>query len=285
MSLLDRRRFLKGSAQVAGVLALTGTGRALAIGSTTPYTCGISLFGGDVPPIDVSGTISGSATYTGGFRVPAGTTLTFDPNVSTTITVSANVVVEGTLRMMPANANIIHKLLFTNIVASAFVGGGTVPLATDVGLWAVEAGKLDLVGAEKVAWNRTGWDSSWKSTDEVRIAPIAKGDYGSNGFSTFSAGDAVPIMDLGHPLPAALTFTDTFNSPHRDNIEALAASGITQGCDDGRFCPQDLVTRGQMAAFLNRALELSPASSAGFVDTVGHIFEADIDRGRCDPRL
>ena len=278
MLLLDRRRFLKGSAQVAGALMVAGTGRALAVGSTTPYTCGISLFAGDPPPIDVSGTQSGDVTYTDGFRVPAGSTLTFDPNVSTTITVSGNVVVEGTMVMKPASAAIIHTLRFTNVDESIFVGGGTVPLATDVGLWVVEAGKVDLVGAEKVAWNRTGWDSSRNSSDEVRIAPTAVDDFGTNGFATFSQGDTVPVVDLRHPLPASLTFADTFDSVHRDNIEALAASGITQGCDDGRFCPKDLVTRGQMAAFLNRALVLPPAPSAGFSDTVGNTFEDDIDR-------
>jgi len=35
------------------------------------------------------------------------------------------------------------------------------------------------------------------------------------------------------------------------------AAGITAGCDppvNDRFCPDDVVTRGQMAAFLHRAL-------------------------------
>ncbi len=278
MSLLDRRSFLTGSAKAAGALMVAGTGSALAAGTTTPYVCGIALFGGDVPPINLSGTVSGNKTYTGGFLVPAGTTLTFDPNVSTTVTVSANVVVEGTLKMRPANKNVIHKLVFTDVDESAYVGGGTVPLATDVGLWVVEAGKLDAVGTEKVAWNRTGWDSSWDASDEVRIAPTAFGDTGSGGFATYSQGQNVPQIDLGYALPASATFTDTFDSVHKDNIEALAASGITQGCEDGLFCPRDLVTRGQMAAFLNRALNLPAAGSAGFVDTVGNTFEDDINR-------
>ena len=279
MSLLDRRRFLTGSAKAAGALMVAGSTRAFASGPASPYICGISLFGGDTPPIDVSGTLSGTSNvYPDGFRVRAGTTLTLDPNVSTTITVGGNVVVEGTLRMRPANRDIIHKLVFTGVNESAYVGGGTVPLSTDVGLWAVEAGRLDLRGTEKVAWNRTGWDSSWKSSDEVRIAPTAEGDIGSNGFALFNQGDSVPGVEFGVPLPASLTFSDTFNFAHRDNIEALAASGITQGCEDGRFCPRDIVTRGQMAAFLRRAMNLPAAGSAGFVDTIGHTFEDDINR-------
>ena len=40
--------------------------------------------------------------------------------------------------------------------------------------------------------------------------------------------------------------------------EALAAAGVTRGCNppvNDRFCPADLVTRGQMAAFLYRTLD------------------------------
>jgi hypothetical protein len=39
----------------------------------------------------------------------------------------------------------------------------------------------------------------------------------------------------------------------------LAAAGITQGCNppqNNRFCPNDVVTRGMMAAFLVRGLDL-----------------------------
>ena len=39
-----------------------------------------------------------------------------------------------------------------------------------------------------------------------------------------------------------------------DQIAALAASGITKGCDSNRFCPDDPTTRAEMAAFLNRAI-------------------------------
>ena len=54
---------------------------------------------------------------------------------------------------------------------------------------------------------------------------------------------------------------------------------MTTGCatDPARFCPNDPVTREQMAAFLVRAFDLAAADSAGFEDTVGSIFETDID--------
>jgi hypothetical protein len=59
------------------------------------------------------------------------------------------------------------------------------------------------------------------------------------------------------PAPAVATFVDV-PTPHIyfTVIEALAASGITSGCGAGMFCPNGLVTRGEMAAFLSRALGL-----------------------------
>src|SRR5690606_21829666 len=59
-----------------------------------------------------------------------------------------------------------------------------------------------------------------------------------------------------------------------------AESGITRGCNppaNTRFCPDDYVTRGQMAAFLVRALGLPrPSSPPRFADTDGHLFAADV---------
>ncbi|MDH4309145.1 MAG: S-layer homology domain-containing protein, partial [Acidimicrobiia bacterium] len=65
------------------------------------------------------------------------------------------------------------------------------------------------------------------------------------------------------------------------DIEKLAAKGITRGCNpptNDRFCPNDPVTRGQMAAFLVRALGLSDRGDRTFVDDDDSVFEADIER-------
>jgi len=57
------------------------------------------------------------------------------------------------------------------------------------------------------------------------------------------------------PLTASFTDVPTTHGFFR-NIEALAASGITTGFSDGTYRPNEFVTRGQMAAFLSRALGL-----------------------------
>jgi hypothetical protein len=72
---------------------------------------------------------------------------------------------------------------------------------------------------------------------------------------------------------------DDDGSVHEDDIEAIAAAGITHGCnppDNDRFCPDATVTRAQMAAFLRRGFDL-PAGPAAFVDDDGHVLEGDID--------
>jgi hypothetical protein len=59
------------------------------------------------------------------------------------------------------------------------------------------------------------------------------------------------------PAPATATFNDVpLDSPQFQFIEALAASGITAGCGGGNYCPNNPLTRGQMAVFLAKALGL-----------------------------
>lgn len=56
-------------------------------------------------------------------------------------------------------------------------------------------------------------------------------------------------------------FVDTVDSIFADDIATLSSAGITKGCnppENDRFCPDQVVTRAQMATFLARALELDP---------------------------
>ncbi|MCY4368042.1 MAG: hypothetical protein OXF41_01200 [bacterium] len=63
------------------------------------------------------------------------------------------------------------------------------------------------------------------------------------------------------------------------HVERLAQLGITLGCivDPPGYCPDNPVTRAQMASFLVRAFELAVASSAGFEDTTGNNHQSNID--------
>ncbi len=88
------------------------------------------------------------------------------------------------------------------------------------------------------------------------------------------------VRALGLPAGVAGRFSDDDGSVFEGDIEALAGAGITLGCNppvNDRFCPDDAVTRGQMSAFLVRALGL-PAGVAGrFSDDDGSVFEGDIE--------
>jgi subtilisin family serine protease len=73
------------------------------------------------------------------------------------------------------------------------------------------------------------------------------------------------LIDVLEALRALPSFDDIAGSVHVDTIETLAAAGITEGCAPRSFCPADAVTRGQIATFLDRAMEL-PDGTATFGD-------------------
>jgi len=63
--------------------------------------------------------------------------------------------------------------------------------------------------------------------------------------------------------PATPRFSDVPAShPFYAFIEEMAARKITSGCGGGRYCPDDPVTRGQMAVFLIKALGITPTAPA-----------------------
>lgn len=90
-------------------------------------------------------------------------------------------------------------------------------------------------------------------------------------------------------------FSDLSRAPmHRANISALADAGITGGCGSGRFCPDDSVTRAQMATFLANALDLDPVGGTRFRDVgadsthsgaIGAIADAGVTRGCSSDRF
>ena len=82
-------------------------------------------------------------------------------------------------------------------------------------------------------------------------------------------GDQAP--DLVNPTTGGgqSRFADVqADEPESLLITRLAELGLTAGCatDPLRYCPDDSVSRSQMASFLSRAFELPEAASAGFTD-------------------
>ena len=73
------------------------------------------------------------------------------------------------------------------------------------------------------------------------------------------------------------TFVDVAGV-HAEAVDAIAAAGITVGCREDRFCPDDPVTRAQMATFLDRAFTLAWSDVDRFADDEGSVHEAAINR-------
>lgn len=79
------------------------------------------------------------------------------------------------------------------------------------------------------------------------------------------------------PIPGFPLVDAPFSAFHLD-IVWVYNEGITSGCSAERYCPNNPVTRGQMAAFLDRALGLPGTALDFFTDDETSIFEAAINR-------
>ena len=96
-----------------------------------------------------------------------------------------------------------------------------------------------------------------------RFSLVARGFLGSCNDTVII--DVVPLLDV-------------LDSGFRHDIKWLYLAGVTRGCTATAFCPNATVTRGQMAAFLVRALDLPATSGDHFGDDNGTTFEGDINR-------
>jgi hypothetical protein len=124
----------------------------------------------------------------------------------------------------------------------------------------------------------------WRDTTDLRLNEFAIVDYMPGSprtqhiwFDDVLVTTEFPGSNVGEPTTFIdVTSTNTFFS----EIEWLAEEGVTKGCNpplNDRFCPNNPVTRGQMAAFLYRALDLPAGTRDAFTDDDTSVFQADID--------
>jgi hypothetical protein len=102
------------------------------------------------------------------------------------------------------------------------------------------------------------------STHEVNINRVAAAGITKGCTATTYCPDAdvsraqmASFLARAFALPSTTTdfFTDDNGTTHEANINRVAAAGITKGCTATTYCPKADVSRGQMAAFLRRALQ------------------------------
>jgi hypothetical protein len=73
-------------------------------------------------------------------------------------------------------------------------------------------------------------------------------------------------------------FRDDKGSKHEANINRLAKAGLAISCGTKRFCPNQILSRGQLAAFVSRVLDLSKSPKDYFRDDNGSKYESSINR-------
>lgn len=126
-----------------------------------------------------------------------------------------------------------------------------------------------------------GNECGWMDLDDV-LAAMRSGDAYVNFHTTANPGGEIrgQVEGFARPDPGSGTFNDDDGNVHEGNIEAIAAPGITQGCnppDNDEYCPDDDITRGQMAAFLRRTFNLGAVADDFFGDDDDSIFHDDIN--------
>ena len=177
-----------------------------------------------------------------GLTIEEGATFSFSRGRTGLLKSSQNVVVKGVLEMRPFSPRIVHQLQFVGIDETKYVGGGMDPLASDVGLWVIGSGRLDLQGSPKKAWVRAAGSvprgasslvlselpAGWQAGDEIVISPTALNDF--IGFDTATlasvSGNSIALSGattLAHPV---VSFN---NKTHTAEVMNLSRNVIIGG--------------------------------------------------------
>lgn len=167
--------------------------------------------------------------------------------------------VQSTLNYLYASVSPPLGALITGVGFDGYDVDGTLNIA-----WGLRVANAD-GSSTSLAWYGSsqsgGWFSSYGS-----IAPhqVALGKYYFLLVDLAKIGQDMRIRGMRlyyklqvSPSPATATFSDVPTGHiFFQYVEALAASGITAGCGNGNYCPDEPLTRGQMAVFLSKAIGL-----------------------------
>ncbi|HLT96348.1 MAG TPA: S-layer homology domain-containing protein, partial [Acidimicrobiia bacterium] len=139
--------------------------------------------------------------------------------------------------------------------------------------------ELNGAGEVEATWDDDGTELSFVVPDDAALGDRhvrISNDYGQTQFIL-----RVVAAPESEPHPG---FTDVPDDHlFAKEIRWLAEHRITRGCNppaNDQFCPDESITRGQMAAFLNRALDWPPSDVDGFVDDDESIFERDLNAAK-----
>ena len=93
-------------------------------------------------------------------------------------------------------------------------------------------------------------------------------------------GEMAIFLARAFALPAGQAdyFNDDNGSFYEGAANRLFEAGLTVGCGNGRYCGNNPITRGEMAAFLARALQLPATNLNKFVDDNSSVFQNAINK-------
>lgn len=317
------RTIAPSSVTPAPTVVVSGPGTAV-VGETASFT--VDTTGGSVPftvtPSCDSGTLGAStfdvATGDGTFECTFGTSgsATVTASVNTPAGVGAGSLAVTVLATTPEPPVVVVSGPGTSV--SGETGTYTVDTTGGLGPFSLEAacGSLGTVGTTGIdsATGDGSFECAFSGAGSSNVSAVVSTPTG-NGTGTLTVLVALPPGggsgggtggggetgggdgDETEVLGITNRFIDDDGNLHEPNIEAIAALGITIGCNPpvgNMFCPAADVTRAEMAAFIVRALNETenigayqgyfpdvPADSwyAGYVE---RLFELGITIGNAD---
>jgi hypothetical protein len=213
-------------------------------------------------------------------------TLTVNPDETITYVHDGGESTLDSFNYHPVQNGVVGSVATVSISITPVDDGPTAPPVVsvggdDVGAPGVVAGFVASVtgggGAASYTWSVTKdgavVDGAVPSGASLAFTPTEGGAFVVSVMATDGLGSDTDSKDFK-------VLGDIGSSPFVHDIIWLAEEGITRGCNppaNDLFCPDGVVTRGQMAAFLVRALELTDDGGGNkFVDDDGSVFEDDI---------
>jgi hypothetical protein len=179
-----------------------------------------------------------------------------------------------------------HGITMTGNLIGPQKGGGQLHVAGIIGNKVSGAGNVArnnaFTGYEKTVWSTKDSIRPIAAFESARVQPDFDSITGCSGFhpSDETASTYGRYGDGDFPKTGLDTFSDDDGSIFEKDIEWIAARGITEGCNpplNNEYCPDDRVSRGQMAAFIRRALNLPASPRDYFGDDNSTTFEGDIN--------
>jgi hypothetical protein len=196
--------------------------------NTATWQGGVLPGSGETPVITAGHTVTYNISSGAFAGIIINGHLNLDQSGTHTLQSTKNIEVYGKLTMQATSFTDYQLIQFINIDEDDFVGGGENIVATDVGLWVMDTGRLHLDGSAGYALGKTPWVNAsgsistsqntvgtaftplnWKSGDVIAIAPTQAPSVGDDYFLGFDNASLT-----AHVTSASLQLSSATVYPH-----------------------------------------------------------------------